>query len=979
MENEKKYYAFISYKREDEEWAKWLQYKLEHYKLPSNLNGRTDLPKEIRPVFRDQSELAAGVLADEINKALTNSKYLIVICSPRAAQSVWVGKEVQTFIDLGRTDKIIPFIIGGTAHAQNLTDECFPLALLNFPPEQELLGINIDEMGRDAAAVKVVAQMFGLKFDTLWQRYERENRRRRVFIIVAALLLAMIGIGVAVGFSRQNKRIMDQKEKIEKQNEEIQGKNDRLLNDSIIMAAQLDSINSRDELILRQGDSIKASNILLENSNIKLISERDNLKKANWSILANESRFLSEKIITLNEDNSYLARQLAIRILPTDLQNPDRPYTPEAEKALRTCCSSFSAVFNHDDCVNSISFSPNGKRIVSASKDGVVKIWDVESGTLIDTLYHSKEVTSVQYSPMEGKYIVTASYDGIIRVFNAENGKIIHELKGHELCVKHASFSFDGKKIVSASCDNTIKIWDVQTGNLIRTIVGHSNTVNSAVFNKSDTRIVSASSDNTIKMWDSNNGDLLWTFEGHKDNVNYAEFSPDYYGNYIVSASEDGTAKVWDVNSRKEIINFSDHLLAVTSVSFSPDGKQIVSASRDCTIRIWNASNGKEIMYFLQERGWLNTVIYSPNGQLIASCSDDKTIKISNVINNDVVNELGEPNNYWYGKKFYNPIFSPNGRLIISSKPESSDIYIWNVGSSVPQIIKGCRGQVYSVSCSKDSKCIVSSSADNIIRIWDVVSGKMLDSIIGYSDVESVSFCSNPNFDRILIQTSNSVAVYDNKAKKEVNSNSPKGLFYSISSSDICSDGKRVVFAVNEIPWPITKTVEGIIVLWDVERDMIIDTIRGHKGLVNSVKFSLDGKRIVSSSDDKTVKLWDSETRKMMYVLEGHTGEVRYASFSLDNEGKWIVSASQDNTIRIWDSKRGREIHSLKSESKYKYHCEPSFSYVAFNKSGNLIISASSCIKIWTFPHLQDLIDQTHERFKDRPLTQEERHQYYLE
>lgn len=132
-ENTFKYFAFISYKREDEEWAKWLQHKLEHYKLPSNLNGRTDLPKEIRPIFRDQSDLAGGVLADEINKALESSKYLIVICSPRAAQSEWVGKEVRTFLDLGRVDKIIPFIIGGTAYAQESKDECFPLALRELP------------------------------------------------------------------------------------------------------------------------------------------------------------------------------------------------------------------------------------------------------------------------------------------------------------------------------------------------------------------------------------------------------------------------------------------------------------------------------------------------------------------------------------------------------------------------------------------------------------------------------------------------------------------------------------------------------------------------------------------------------------------------------------------------------------------------------------------------------------------------------
>lgn len=193
----KKYFAFISYKREDEEWAKWLQHKLEHYKLPSNLNGRSDLPKEIRPIFRDKSDLAGGVLAEEINDALENSQYLIVICSPRAAQSEWVSKEVQSFIAKGRVDRIIPFIVGGEAHASKPEDECFPVALQELPAEQELLGVNINEMGRDAAAVKVVAQMFGLKFDELWQRWEREQRKRRNWIIVASVLAVLVMAGIA--------------------------------------------------------------------------------------------------------------------------------------------------------------------------------------------------------------------------------------------------------------------------------------------------------------------------------------------------------------------------------------------------------------------------------------------------------------------------------------------------------------------------------------------------------------------------------------------------------------------------------------------------------------------------------------------------------------------------------------------------------------------------------------------------------------
>lgn len=172
------YFAFISYKREDEKWASWLQRKLEYYRLPSCVRKENPaLPEKIRPVFKDTTDLEPGVLAKKIQNALISSKFLIVICSPHSANSVWVSKEIQLFINSGRADNIIPFIVGGKPNAVNPNEECFPEGLRQLTGEQELLGANINEMGRDAAAVKVVAQMFNLRFDTLWQRYERQKRK----------------------------------------------------------------------------------------------------------------------------------------------------------------------------------------------------------------------------------------------------------------------------------------------------------------------------------------------------------------------------------------------------------------------------------------------------------------------------------------------------------------------------------------------------------------------------------------------------------------------------------------------------------------------------------------------------------------------------------------------------------------------------------------------------------------------------------
>lgn len=215
MTKQYEYFAFISYKREDEKWAKWLQKKLESYSLPTAIRKENpELPNKIRPVFRDQSELSGGNLKAEIEKGLNRSKYLIVICSPRSAKSPWVSKEVQHFIDQGRENYIIPFIIGGTPNASIPEDECFPEGLRRLTGEKEILGININEMGRDAAAIKVIARMLNLRFDALWQRYEKEKRRRNLITTVSIMALMFAAIAISLILWNKNSTIEHQNEQL---------------------------------------------------------------------------------------------------------------------------------------------------------------------------------------------------------------------------------------------------------------------------------------------------------------------------------------------------------------------------------------------------------------------------------------------------------------------------------------------------------------------------------------------------------------------------------------------------------------------------------------------------------------------------------------------------------------------------------------------------------------------------------------------
>lgn len=202
-QNQKHYYAFISHSTTDEKVALWLRKELEGYHIPSAVQRDYHAPKHLKPIFLYQTDLAGIQLEEALSNSLADSQYLIVVCSPSAAQSGYVNNEVQHFIDTGRADKIIPFIVSGTPYASqkgNSSDECFPPALISLKEKgQESRGINLSEMtekngSKMSAVVNVIASMLGVRYDVLWDRYQRRQRKIQIAVAIGVFLLCLVGL-----------------------------------------------------------------------------------------------------------------------------------------------------------------------------------------------------------------------------------------------------------------------------------------------------------------------------------------------------------------------------------------------------------------------------------------------------------------------------------------------------------------------------------------------------------------------------------------------------------------------------------------------------------------------------------------------------------------------------------------------------------------------------------------------------------------
>jgi WD40 repeat protein len=382
----------------------------------------------------------------------------------------------------------------------------------------------------------------------------------------------------------------------------------------------------------------------------------------------------------------------------------------------------------HDDAIEGVSFSANGQLIASASADQTLKLWDVGSIFSINTTLfeysehknillktikgHTSGLHDLSFSS-DGKFILSAGHNNLIKLWQLDY--ILNKsLKASKEIIWDIRFSPDGKLIALTGADKTIKIFNLQ-GQLLKTLTGHKDWIWRASFSPDGKLIASASEDNTAKVWRVDNGIFQFKLP-HKDWVNDVSFSPN--GQILASASHDGKINLWSVSNRQLIkpltLKGNNDSIWGLRLSFNSNGKLIAVSDKENTIKLWRLNDKKFLRNLKGHTGTIFRLSFSPDDQLIASASDDTTIKLWKTIDGKLIQDLkGHNNSVWDVK------FSPDGQLIATASDDKT-IKLWTRDGNLLRTLEGHDGKVKSVSFSPNLPILISADSYGIVKFWNL-------------------------------------------------------------------------------------------------------------------------------------------------------------------------------------------------------------------------------------------------------------------
>jgi WD40 repeat protein len=608
---------------------------------------------------------------------------------------------------------------------------------------------------------------------------------------------------------------------------------------------------------------------------------------------------------------------------------------------------------SHVGAVEALALSFVGRWLVSGSQDWSVRLWDLETNSVVRTFEgHQGTVHAVAMTP-DGQAILSGSEDRTLRLWDAATGHMRQLFRGHTLAVRGVAMAADGKLAYSASEDGTVREWNIATGETSTLFSGRSHQLKPLAVTSDAHRLMFGAGDWTIRVVDLTNKQAI-TLEGHSGIVRSLACSPD--NSTLISGGDDGVVRVWSLATGTSILELRGHSESVEAVTFGSSGKTAISGSRDRTLCLWNLETGLPLQVLKGHSGFVRAVAFSSSTGGVISGSTDRTIRHWNLKSHSE-------------DKFVDGHSEAVSRLAISSDGSraisgsgGSDLLVWNAADQgegnlnasnqdaalsphVSGHLQGHTGRIQAVEMTADGRRAVTGSRDRTLRIWDlgqtltthVLKGhtrEILDLQISADGGRVVSLSRDRTLRIWDMQTGRAIrallSVDNERARASLGVSNAMiaeletGLIVDLAAKPLphdpsialSPDGSRVVVGS-----------QGNVCVWNLDTGTTDNQELADMDIV-AIEFEPGSKRILMGSLFGPLLLW-----RLGYdpdLLEGHSG--RILDLVVTPDGRSAASAATDDTIRIWDLDARRQRRQIQG-------CVGHADAVVIARSGNIAYS----------------------------------------
>jgi WD40 repeat protein len=913
-----RYWAFISYSHHDVRAATQLHRWLERYAVPGRLAGRDSpvgpLPRRLFPIFRDRDELPSSAeLGGVINHALLSSRYLIVVCSPQAAQSRWVNEEIRQFKALGRADRVLALIVDGEPNAADRLRECFPPALrwdeaadgasAPTPVEPIAADARREGDGEALARMKLVSGLLNVGLDELLRRERRRRIQRRIGWLAgisAVIAVATTSLIVQRDHFRETERVRRLAQLVENGRQE-------LLAGSQMRAAVFLSA------AYREGVATPALRFMLHQA-MQPIDALNQVIDSGAPVLKLKLSGDDHTLVTLSSVGELRAWSLPdgkpiARFPVLDIGGVQSYCGPTlSDDGRRVALASTLASGDHGElkvwslpdgalllnqpiaalnCAMASPFNLEASSVVAIDPDERPHVWSLNGGAgWAPPADLAKGATTASFSP-DGQWLAAGTRDGSIWLWKSGDATSARRLTGLSGTVMDVDFSINGDLLVASSDDGGMRGWTLPNAK-VAFAGGHAQQLYRVELAAYAKRLLTSGLDGE-RVWRTDNGGLLYA--GSINSRVYSSLRSD--GEQLCKIDW-RQAVVADVMSSKPLFRLD---IDTSAALFTRDGAQLLSADSVGNVMLWSdrfrplasASHGSR-------KGeppawWTASVDFAQlvDGSLVSGGQDGRLLLWSarELAPLGGLGELGAAVT----------TLASDGRMVAAATV-AGEIGIWDaIDRRELRRLKAGGAFVSTLLISRDGRYLFAGDRSNKGRLWRVGDGQLLAE---YSMDSRFAADFSPDSQQLAIGQHKQVQLVRLDSMATERSVPLAQDAPPVGCVKFAADSRQLVAMADDssgvVRWLSTQE--------DAQRQTIVSNSTG----CFEAEFSHDGKKVLFEGTGLSATVWEPETGRLLKVGE-HAGPVFDAHWSADD--RFVVTAGTDGLAQMSDASNGIVLQNL--------------------------------------------------------------------